>query len=370
MSKYMTQYNAAKLVEELESKGFNSGDELSVFIIKQQQEQELPLYLRAIAGVGAFIASFCFMGFLETTDIIDFRNEEGLVIWGLTFVASAIGLQRMAGNGNTVRHNFLIQSSFASMAVGKALFVFGIAQLIDTPWSVSLALFIITACTYFIYRMSIDRFLSSLGVLLSVLLSIKIDAEISGSREFIFNTFFLLQFACTAFLLTYGRIKQDYIPLAYALIFSLCICVLVLAAQIEFGSFRDKEIINLAFANIVLTVGLVALFSWTAGSIERLKTEPFILASIGALLLGLISAPGILLAIGLMVLGYAKHEQLLIIAGALLMPLFLWLYYYNLDISLLHKSAILIASGIILLAGRFYLSYKGWDEKGPSCVQK
>ena len=63
------------------------------------------------------------------------------------------------------------------------------------------------------------------------------------------------------------------------------------------------------------------------------------------------------------VLGYAKHEKLLLLMGIFLMPMFLLLYYYNLDISLMTKSGILIGSGLILLAGRAYLVMKKLDRE-------
>jgi len=339
-------------------------------VVRQQQEKELPLYLRALVGVGAFIASFCFIGFLAAADLIDFDHKGGLIVWGLFFVASAIGLQRRARHSTLVQHSFLMQSSFASMAVGKALFVLGISEFLDSGWGATLGLLIITILTYNIYRMSIDRFLSSFAVLFSFLANILWNEDVGGSRELLLNSFFLLQFAGTAILLTHGKIKRDYIPLSYAFAFSLCATVLFLASYTKFSYWMHQEHIHPMFINIVLACGLVALFGWVAGSKEKLKTKPLILASAGAVLLGFISAPGIVLALGFMILGYAKHEELLTIAGTLLLPVFLWLYYYNLDISLLGKSAVLIGSGAVLLAGHFYLKHKGWDKGDLSCVQK
>lgn len=360
------------MLEQLNSKGLLTNKGLSNFIISQQQEQEPPLYLRALLGVGAFIALLCFIHFLEGADIIiinrDHRIE--LILWGLAFVAGAIGLQSIAGDDHTVKHSFFVQSSFALMVMGKSLFVLGVSHVLVSEWGISLALLMITGITYHIYRISIDRFLSSFAVLLSILINILWNREVIGFRELLLNGFFLLQFAGAAILLTHGKIKHDYIPLSYAFVFSLCVIVLLLAFFTEFGSWKHKELIHPAFMNMLLTGGLIALFSWAAGGIEKFKCEPLILVSIGAVLLGLISAPGILLTIGLMVLGYAKHEKFLLISGALLMPVFLFLYYYNLDISLMQKSGILIGSGAVLLASRFYLKYKGWDDGGASCAQK
>ena len=111
-------------------------------------------------------------------------------------------------------------------------------------------------------------------------------------------------------------------------------------------------------------LSLVALIGWTAGHWNKLKTKPLILASLGAILLGTLSLPGVILSICLMVLGYDKHDNLLILMGIFLMPLFIFIYYYNLDTSLIVKSSLLIGSGIFLLAGRSYLSAKTLDQEG------
>ena len=122
------------------------------------------------------------------------------------------------------------------------------------------------------------------------------------------------------------------------------------------------------FASAVLTGGLIALFGWVAGAMAKLRTQPLLLASTGAALLGLIAAPGMLLAIMLLVLGYARHERPLLATGVALIPIFLFLYYYQLDLSLLQKSAALAGSGALLLAGRFYLRRRGWDKAGKPCA--
>ena len=82
---------------------------------------------------------------------------------------------------------------------------------------------------------------------------------------------------------------------------------------------------------------------------------------IAILILGSISAAGVLFALALFILGYAKHMRFFLILGALFLPIYLLFYYYNLDVTLLYKSLILILSGILLLLSRSYLKFRKWD---------
>ena len=383
MSEHMTRFNAVNLLEQLESKGLTANEEVADFVIDQQQKRVLPFYIKALFAAGVFIALPPLFYFIEITEIFDFDHDGFLIIWGLLFVAVAIKLQRIAaGHNNMGKHGFhmlYMHSSIAIMMMGKVLFTYGVVLMPDwaftdgevTYWAFPWALLIITGMTYHIYRIEIDRFLSSFAVLFLILVNIQYTQDIGIPKELLLNGFFLLQFASAAILLTHGKIKRDYIPLCYALVGSLSISVLIASFSALFTSSSPlsplSAIFDSIFINIVLTSGLIALFGWAAGGMEKLKREPLAMASIGAVLLGLLSAPGILLAIGLMILGYAKHEKPLIIVSALLMPVFLFLYYYNLDISLMQKSGVLTGSGIVLLAGRLYLKHRRWDAEGASC---
>lgn len=334
---------------------------LTDFIVARQQQPELPLYLRALIGVGAFLTSLFFMAFLLTVGFIDFENPYILLIWGGGFIVSAIILLRWAEQGVLIRHSFYLQSSFAFMAVGKTLFVMGASQIFESDWGISGALVIVISLTYFVYRMSIDRYLSVLALCLSILINILFNEDNLASQSLLFHLFFCAQLAAAAFLLTSGRVKYAYMPIAYALLSSLSVCVLYLAAQLEIiQNFDQQQWIQIGYINILLIIALWALVIWVAGGLRKWRKHPLIIAVLAILILGAISAPGILWAIGLMILGYGRHDRLLIVAGALMFPLFLWLYYYNLDITLMQKSLILVSSGAILLAGRFYLIYQGW----------
>lgn len=363
MSKYISQYSASDLLEKLSEKGFveHNNKDITNFIIKQQQDKELPLYLRALVGVGALIVSCCFMGVITYL----LTDKWTFIFPGVLFIASAIGLLKLSGDDNTIKNSVLMQSSFAFMATGKLLFTMGMVHSIGSDWGSTIALLIVTAATYHVYCMSIDRFLSTFSVFFSILVNIIWYTDLAGSKELLLNVFMALQVAGAAVLIANVKITRDYIPLMYGLLFSLCASTVLLASYSKLGYWSHEDFINITFINLLFTLGLIAAIIWIAGGkIEKLKSEPFMLALLGTVLLGFISAPGIILSIILMVVGYAKHEKFMVAMGALLVPVFLYFYYYNLDMSLMEKSGILAGSGAVLLVARFYIGFKKWDKEG------
>lgn len=362
MAESQNARSASDLLRFLSEKGHLSGEQsaLAQFIRDRQQDEELPLYLRALVGLGAFIASICLMGLIAIG--VEPNADSGFVIWGLVFIAIANIFHRLHRECGLILQSFLLQSSFAFMAAGKGLFVFGTANVLENSWSVSLAIFAITIATYFVYRLSVDRFLSCFALFLSILLNILWGDETALARDVLFNAFLSLQLLLAGFLTWSGRIDRDFVPLKYSLLFSLSAMVLFLAAQMEFGGWGEEIPISSLFSSLLLTLSLIAAIVWIVGGVNRMRSEPLLLSVLGTIALGSVSAPGVILSVILMLLGYARHERIMMTLGALLLPAFLWFYYYNLDISLFEKSGILVGSGIVLLAARFYLSFRKWDR--------
>ena len=378
MPEYGTRHNAADLLAALRDKGLAGEAGLADFIIQQRRGKPPLLYLNILITIGALLAALCL--------VTIFPKEDTPIVVTLALIASAVWLKGKAGDSHGLKYTLLMQSSLAVMIAGKLLFTGAVGKTLThylsnysyDPWSYTLALLMITVLTYPVYRVPVDRFLFPFIVLCFLLFNILED---SGQRRILlFHGFFLLQFAMASVLLTHRKIRADYMPLAYALVFSLCVHVLILATG-ELASYvhvlllasgelasKGMTVISHYFASLILTGGLIALFGWAAGDMAKLKTQPLLLASTGALLLGLIAAPGMLLAIMLLVLGYARHERPLLATGVALIPVFLFLYYYQLDLSLLQKSAALAGSGALLLAGRFYLRRRGWDKAGKPCA--
>ncbi len=221
---------------------------------------------------------------------------------------------------------------------------------------------VMTMVTYHLYPLALDRFMSALVTLIALMANALWNPGIMVAvyQETIVNLLFIIQIVLFAFLMI--KVKRDYIPLSYAFAFSLSMTVTLLVSRIDLLFSYHQPPFSLSIMNFTLAIAIIILIAWIAGGIHKLQTEPLAIASIVAIILGIVSAPGLLLAIGFLILGYAQHERLLITIGSLLLPVFIFLYYYHLDVTLAYKSVILIMTGIVLLSGYFYLKYRVFNQ--------
>jgi len=365
----MTNHTMTSLLEKIDDKDILIDQEkIPAFMTEQQKNKSGPLYLKLLLGFGAFLSAIFLIGFLFLAGLISEKHQEYWFLWGLAFIATAIQLHRMKGHDEIMTQTFLAQSSLASMAIGKILFVYSIAHILDTSSGFPIALLIATGMTYYVYKVPTDRFLSSFCCLVAILMNIFFEAGLGDARAWFVNGFFLCQLTAAAYLFTHDNIKPDYRPLTYALILSLCATVLLISTQSEFNPRKYNDYIQPYIMNFLLTGGLISLLIHIVGDMKKIKTLPIILACCGTAFLGAISAPGILLAISLMVVGYDRHDRYVTWMGLLLVPVFLFYFYYSLDITLLQKSAVLFGSGIVLLTGYGYMKFKKWDQGDQSCA--
>ena len=65
---------------------------------------------------------------------------------------------------------------------------------------------------------------------------------------------------------------------------------------------------------------------------------------------------GVQFAIALMALGHMRHDKVLWVVGLIYLPVYLFLFYFSLDVTLLTKSYMLLGSGIFILTARFVLT--------------
>lgn len=337
--------------------------EVAKYAAAWRDSERLPRYLQALGALGAFMAMSMFLSFLAAVHVIDLREPLGMAIWGGIFTAAALYFSsRSEERMETLSDTFVTQTTLMLLALGKVLLIGAVAgkgDFLFMPdsswiWRVFGATAVITVVTYPFSRFYIDRYVSALATLTLLLFCILRERFMATAGvDMPFNIYYLLLLAGTAWFFARPHYPVMFRPVRDAFL-SMLVGLTVLASVSHI--FYSPLAFSLYPITLGLTVALLAITVWMAGGIEKVKASPNLLLAIAGIIgLGTLATPGILLAIGLMVLGYGNHERPLLINGALAFAGFIWLFYYNLDMTLLVKSTILAGSGALLLLARWQL---------------
>ncbi|MFS8038932.1 DUF4401 domain-containing protein [Xanthobacter sp. AM11] len=329
-------------------------------------EERPPLHLKILAAVGTFVATVFFLTFLVIADLISFDSGGNLLGWGLAFIAAGIVLslalpRARAGMGRDV----LAQTGFTALALGKVMSVAGLIILAgaDSPWVPTLAILAVTILTYPVSATSLDRVLSPYAAGVAAMLEILLRRNSGTDPSLAIAALFTLAAGIAGLLLLSHRVPLALRPIGTAALALMGTIVCVLAAGQDAGAWASGRPLDARPVEAVLTIALIGVIGWAAGGLDRLARPPLLAAAAGAILLAFVGAPGISFALLVLIVGHALHDVALRVAGILALPVFLVLWYYGRDMTFLEKSATLVGSGLLLLAGQVLIARAGWDRE-------
>lgn len=325
--------------------------EIENHIESQYGEQHLSPLVQTLLGIGVLVAALCFMAFFHVSEIIDIKSASHLLTGGVIFVVLAIIVLRATGKkGGIIKQSIVTKIAFCLMALGKIMFVVGWELYFPSNfgWSIIVGALIVTISTYPLFNINFERLLSVAFVLITLFFKV-----VDMKAALIVNALFLIEALVFGCLFLYTKTKNEYMPITYATVSAMIVQAVYSSAQLG--------VTHHLYLNVILAASLVALIIYLAGGIKKALNEPLILASLCAVGLAFLSVPVVLLSICLMLVGYAKHNNPILIVGTALMPIGLLVFYYNLQTTLLDKSVILIGSGVLLLIGRAYISFRKLD---------
>ena len=348
--------------------------------INEKSFVESPIYLRALSGIGAFISGSLVIYFLYTFGLFELA-QLNLALSGLLLIGSATFLYHRGLSSVGLRQDFLFQIALTLLQAGKVALVTGLVDgahewfNVSWSWSIAAILGLVAILNFMLFPSSIERFIAALSFFLGLWASLLIDSpdQWEGGLFLVLLGMHLLGLAA---FLKWGWMRRKLTSLYDALLVSLCIAVGIIATFVKLvaagettATFSSLSIGFSALAQkwpsqIMLTAALMLLVLWVAGRHRIGRNEPVLITCIGIMLLGIFSDPGIVLALGLMILGYATHRPIHSLLGVAFALAFGFYYYYALDLSLLQKSAILVISGLLLLAAAAYIYWRRWYQ-GP-----
>lgn len=338
------------LLKELNLQGLLSNTKFQNIQTNQNEiwpSDSSPWFVRLLMVFGAWIASIFFILTMFLIEIL--KSGTSVFICGLFWIIGSLFLR------HTSKQFFLIQLALSISVAGHLMVFGGLAEIFKDPLISIIAAITLAVVLYIPYQDSVHRFLSPLSALTAIVFWIHDEKYYS-----LFHLLLAFELLMTAILFTNPKIKSIFRPLAYAFAVSIpgTLLLILLGSPENFllrvlfsSSFwvKNSEIL---IDKLTFAIGLIWLYQWAAGGLEKLKKDPIRFGVIATIFLGLISTPGILAALWLMILGYTLRDRILIGLSIAFFPIFISLFYYDLDLTLDIKAYILLGSGIIFLVVR------------------
>lgn len=309
-----------------------------------------PWYIRALLGVSAWIAALLLLVFAITTGLASDAGE--FIRLGVFLIATATIIRWLTSRP------FLVQFVLAFSLAGQIMAIYGLSDQTDasTAAAVTALLEIVLVVAY------PDRLHRFLCTLIAVGAALVLDSELGMPVPV--SAFITLLAAAATFLwvneakIMARRSWRLWRPLAYGLAVAL-LGLLVLSFLPDGAAELDlSDSPGAAWTTTTLLLIFVLLYvEWRILGFHGVAR----LGGAGVLVLGgtlfilgpLIQAPGIVAAALVLALGFHRGNRALTGLALLAIALYVIAFYYNLDMTLLAKSAMLAGSGAVLLALRF-----------------
>ncbi|HEU5098110.1 MAG TPA: DUF4401 domain-containing protein [Roseiflexaceae bacterium] len=302
-----------------------------------------PWYVRVLVGIGAWIAALLLIVFLAGGLRIITTGQSAISV-GLTLCAIAIALRRLSPASV-----FAVQLALALSMAGQALFGGGVGSLARGVAPTMLAVVVLEIALIAVYPDIVHRFLSAVvivGALVSLLLEWQLPGAIHALVGLLAAGALALWEAESA--LAAARAERLCRPIGYGLVVGL-LGVLCL------GINDLVAIPHPWISGLLLMLVLLVLEYRIVSRFERRAAVAVAAWLIGGTVLVCLPAlwtPGILAAVIVVELGFARGNRLLLGLGIVGLVLFLSAFYYQLELTLLVKSLVLLATGLLLLGLR------------------
>jgi uncharacterized membrane protein len=321
--------------------------------LEAELHDHLPWYLRIAIGLGAWLATAFFLGFLLF--FIDIDDAIIQVPVGLLLVALAVW-QRRRTSSEFLRH--------ATVAVGLAgfgLVIAGLYDLVDAR-ATGVIVVLLSATLVWLVPDSVFRFLATLAMIAAIYVSIVDERSAQG-----YELATIAVVALAAFVWRYrvgdrsADVEEMLRPVGHAVVVALFIALLVgMSTHLGRLSFdTGRWLIVGRVTTIGITVALVALV-WRIIAEQGwpMNAAASVVALLSVVALGAITmtSPGIVAGVAVLTLAFDRRDKVLLGMAIAFLLVFGSVYYYAMHLTLFEKSGVLAGSGVLLLAVRHRLA--------------
>lgn len=321
-----------------------------------------PWFMQAFVAIGAWLAAlFLLAAIIACLLLSGSTGNPGFlfIILGLLFGAAAVGLRWAMP-----KVAFTINLALALSLLGQTLFLGGVWAESRSLWFFALIAMGLQVFLIVVYPDRLHRFLAGLALSGAALLLL-LDLDM---RETVHLLLWALALGSVLFWEQEARFAaanlDDFArPLGYSLPVAL-LAIVALSVGANFNLWPA--------AWWVSTLGLLAgLLSWLYfmltqyGLHTNLRLVVGVLAGTALVLLPTLPAPGIVAAVLVLGVGFRRGNRGLVGLACVFFVVFLIAFYYNLELSLLWKSLILLSTGLACFGLRFFFLRRWRPQETP-----
>lgn len=322
-----------------------------------------PWFVRVMLGIAGWIGALFLLGFVGAGFAFVFKSSAAAFVVGVGACVAAVAIFRAAP-----KNDFVAQFGLAVSLAGQVLMVFGVAQWIERSlFGIALYIALQQALLFVLMPNFVHRLWASWTGALAATVAL-LDAGLFGFTPAATTG----AFACVA-LAEFKLARHG--TLLRAGIYGLALAAVQTAVMhdhrlADLILYHNHHGLDLGAPGVWLgRLALLAVFLWVVMALLKreklsLSSGSARLAMAGALVLGLVSikAPGVGPAAAILIIGYANADRVLVGLGIFALLGYLSHYYYSMQTTLLEKSGLLIAFGIVLLLAQLALRY-GWPDR-------
>ncbi len=337
----MTPSSLRELWSKLASAGLTVGD------MPEAGEAHSPWSVRVMLGIAGWIAAGFLLGFVGVGFEFVIKSEVASISVGLTVITVAYVVFRLAP-----RNDFTAMFALAVSFAGQALMIFGVFGLFERhitgamPWAVVAAIEAVLA-------VAMPNFIHRTVSALAAGLTFAYACEVSGAPAVPAG----VGAAAVAWVwlneARLGRLRAIVTPIGYGLTLAFMdlghSMTMMLGVRVAPGG---SPWIGAALVGAALLLSVGVLLQRTGWGLGESRT---VWALLAAAVIGAASfkAPGIAGGLMIALLGFANGNRVLLGLGIAALLFSVSSYYYRLDATLLVKSGVLAATGVVLLAARW-----------------
>lgn len=307
------------------------------------QTAATPWYVRVLIGGGAWVASWMVLGVLALSRVLD---DHGALVFGVFFYGGAVALRWLT------RGDFTQQLSLAFGLAGAVMVAFGVADATRGDEVVAIAACLLGCLTLAVFPDVLARFLGAVTAAAAGVLffyEVKLGPDVAVA---FIGALAGLTWQLEPRLLANPWTRHAQRPAAWGLLvtflFAMLTTVFGSGDWLHLGPFVSGS------AAVALVVVIVAVAREHGA---KLTSEPVLVALALSVALAVASfrSPGVVAALYAMVLAFHRRSPVMLGVGMVFLVVFAVHFYFRMEVSLLSRGLLLLASGVVLFVARAYV---------------